>query len=57
MLAGLVDMDLYLEEWRQVPRPCGDNLEAEVAAEVKRLEAAFDRDTLLRLTRSGAWRE
>jgi hypothetical protein len=57
MKAELVDMDLYLEEWRQEARPCGDDLEAEVAAEVERLEAAFDRDVLLQLTRSGGRRE
>jgi hypothetical protein len=57
MRAELVDMDLYLEEWRQEARPCGDDLEAEVAAEVERLEAAFDRDVLLQLTRSGGRRE
>jgi len=53
MKADLVDMDLYLEEWRQEARPCGDDLEAEVAAEVERLETAFSRDVLLALTRSG----
>jgi hypothetical protein len=53
MKAGLVDMELYLEEWRQEARSCGDDLEAEVAAEVARLEAAFTRDVLLALTRSG----
>lgn len=57
MKAELVDMDLYLEEWRQEARPCGDDLDAEVAAEVERLEAAFDRDVLLQLTRSGGHRE
>ena len=53
MKAGLVDMDLYLEEWRQEARPCGDDLEGEVADEAERLEAAFDRDLLLQLARSG----
>jgi hypothetical protein len=53
MKAGLVDMDLYLEEWRQVARPCGDDLEAEVAAEAERLEAAFAGDALRRLAGSG----
>ncbi len=53
MKAGLVDMDLYLEEWRQEARTCGDDLEGEVAAEAERLEAAFDRDLLLQLARSG----
>jgi len=53
MKAGLIEMDLYLEEWRQEVRPCGDDLEAEVAAEVERLETAFTRDVLLQLGRSG----
>ena len=53
MKAGLVEMDLYLEEWRQEARSCEDDLEAEVASEVARLEAAYTRDVLLRLTRSG----
>ncbi len=56
MKADLVDMDLYLEEWRQETRPCGDDLDAEVASEVERLEKAFDRDALLELTRSGGLR-
>jgi hypothetical protein len=53
MKADLVDMDLYLEEWRQETRPCQDDLDAEVAAEVARLEAAYPRETLLQLTRNG----
>jgi hypothetical protein len=57
MKAGLVEMDLYLEEWRQETRPCGGDLEAEVAAEVERLEAEFTRDVLLQLTRSGGLRD
>ncbi len=53
MKADLVEMDAYLEEWNQQARPCGDDLEAEVASEVARLENAFDRDVLLQLARSG----
>ena len=53
MKAGLVDMDLYLEEWHQETRPCGDDLDGEVAAEVERLETAFSREALLQLARSG----
>jgi len=53
MKAGLVDMDLYLEDWHQETRPCGDELDTEAAAEAERLEAAFDRDVLLQLARSG----
>ncbi|MGL6279238.1 MAG: virulence factor [Gaiella sp.] len=57
MTAGLVDSDAYLDEWRRETRPCGDDLEAEIAAEVARLEAAHDRETLLRLTRAGGLRD
>jgi hypothetical protein len=47
--AGKKDMDEYLAEWRRTERPCGDDLEAEVAAEVTRLEAAFGRTRLAAL--------
>jgi hypothetical protein len=53
MTAGLVDSDAYLEKWRRETRACGDDLDAEVAAEVDRLEAAYPRVALLGLTRSG----
>ncbi len=53
MKAGLVDMSLYLEEWRQDTHPCGDDLDAEVAAELERLETAYGRETLLELARAG----
>jgi hypothetical protein len=57
MKAGLTDSDAYLDEWRRETRPCGDDLDAEVAAEVERLEAAYPRETLLALTRSGGTTE
>jgi hypothetical protein len=53
MKADLVEMDLYLEEWRQEERPCGDDLDAEVASEITRLESTYTREILLRLSRSG----
>jgi hypothetical protein len=56
MKTGLVEMDLYLEEWRQEVRPCGDDLEGEVANEIERLEAAYGREALLELTRAGGKR-
>jgi hypothetical protein len=56
MKAGLVDSDAYLEEWRRATRPCGDDLEAEVAAEAQRLESEHPRDVLLALTRAGGRR-
>lgn len=44
--AGKKDMDEYLAEWRRSERPCGDDLEAEVAAEVARIEAEFPKERL-----------
>jgi hypothetical protein len=57
MTAGLVESDDYLEGWRRRTRPCGADVEAEVAAEAERLDAAHDRAALLRLTRSGGLHE
>lgn len=56
MKAGLVESDDYLEQWRRESRPCGDDLEAEVAAEVERIEAAHPREVLVALTRNGGTR-
>lgn len=39
--AGKKDMDDYLDEWRRADRPCGQDLDAEVAAEAARIEARF----------------
>lgn len=57
MKAGVVGSDAYLEEWRRESRPCGDDLEAEVAAEAARLEAEHPREVLVVLARSGGVRE
>ncbi len=57
VLAGLVEADAYLEEWRRETRPCGDDVEAEVVAEAARLEAQLDRAALIQLTRAGGLRE
>jgi hypothetical protein len=43
----------YIEEWRKVARACGDNVEAEVAAQVDRLEAEYDKHRLAALIQSG----
>ena len=43
----------YIEEWRRVQRPCGDDIEAEVAAEVARLETDYDKHRLAQLIQSG----
>jgi hypothetical protein len=49
MNAGLFGSDTYLEEWRRDTRPCGDDLDAEVAAEVERILAAHPPERLNRL--------
>jgi hypothetical protein len=50
--AGKKDMDEYLAEWRRVARSCGEDLDAEVAAEVTRIEAAYPRARLTALIAS-----
>jgi hypothetical protein len=49
MRAGLIGTDAYLEEWRREPRGCGEDLQAEVARELGRLDAAYPDDVLERL--------
>ena len=51
--AGRREMDAYIAEWRKTQRPCGDDLEAEVAAEAARLEQAYSREALARLVAAG----
>jgi hypothetical protein len=43
----------YIEEWRKVARECGPDLEAEVNAEVERLETDYDKHRLAELIQSG----
>ena len=43
----------YIEEWRKVARDCGSDLEAEVNAEVERLETEYDKHRLAELIQSG----
>jgi hypothetical protein len=52
MRAGTIGTDAYLEEWRRETRPCGDDLEAEAAAEAERLSAAYDDEALEALVRT-----
>ncbi|MBM3571560.1 MAG: hypothetical protein FJX52_04230 [Alphaproteobacteria bacterium] len=54
MRAGLRDSDAYLGEWRRAdPIPVGDDLEAEAAAAVSRLETEFDDAKLASLIACG----
>lgn len=53
MRAGRGTSNAYLADWkRSPPRPCGEDIEAEVAAEAARLEAAFSDERLEALIRS-----
>ena len=51
--AGLAGTDDYLAQWRRESRACGDDLEAEVAAEVELLEAAYPAARLKDLAAAG----
>lgn len=42
----------YMEDWRRESQPCASDLEAAVAEEVARLEAAFPSDLLERVVRA-----
>ena len=50
---GLIGTDDYLNEWHRETRPCGDDLDAEAAAEAERLELAYTDDALDALVRAG----
>jgi Virulence factor len=53
MRAGKGSSDAYLADWRRsTPRTCGDDLQAEAAAEAARLEASFTDEDLERLIRA-----
>jgi hypothetical protein len=57
MRAGLIGTDTYLEEWRRDARPCGDDLEAEVAALAAQLEHEYPAEGLERLVRASGEEE
>jgi hypothetical protein len=53
MRAGKGSSDAYLADWaRSAPRPCGDDLHAEAAAEAAQLEAKYTDERLESLVRS-----
>ena len=51
--AGKRAYNEYIEEWRKVARDCGPDLEAEVNAEVERLETEYDKHLVAELIQSG----
>ena len=50
---GLIGTDDYLNEWHRETRPCGDDLDAEAAAEAETSGAAYTDDALDALVRAG----
>ena len=50
---GLIGTDDYLAEWHRESRPCGDDLDAEAAAEAGRLEQTYTDELLDTLVRGG----
>ena len=53
MRAGKGSSDAYLADWaRSAPRPCGEDMQAEAAAEAARLEAMFTDEELEKLIRA-----
>jgi hypothetical protein len=53
MRAGRGSSDAYLADWkRSDPRPCGEDLKAEAAAEAARIEAAYTDEALEMLVRA-----
>jgi predicted kinase len=53
MRAGRGSSNAYLADWkRSAPRPCGEDIAAEVAAEAARIEARYTDEVLEELVRS-----
>ena len=57
MRGGLIGTDTYLEEWRRATRPCGDDLEAEVATVAAQLENEYPDERLEQLVRASGEEE
>ncbi|HCV34019.1 MAG TPA: hypothetical protein DGF10_05070 [Acidimicrobiaceae bacterium] len=57
MVAGLDDTDSYVAQWRRESAELAGDLAAAVATEITRINAAYDRDRLERLVRSGGVEE
>ena len=53
MRAGRGSSDAYIADWRRSEsRPCGDDIQAEAAAEAARIEASFSDEQLEELIRA-----
>jgi hypothetical protein len=52
MRSGNAGTDAYLEEWKRVSKPCGDDLKAEVEAAAQKIENDYDKERLKALMRN-----
>ncbi|MGB5707085.1 MAG: virulence factor [Arenicellales bacterium] len=52
MRAGKGSTDAYLEEWRRVSEPCGDDLQAVADEAAAKLEQDYDKERLLALIKN-----
>jgi hypothetical protein len=57
MRAGLVSESDYVGEWQSDREPCGEDLEAAVAARAEAVERAHPQAALDELVDNGGWRE
>ncbi len=52
MRSGKAGTDAYLEEWKRVAVPCGDDLKSEVEAASKKIESDYHKERLMALVRN-----
>jgi hypothetical protein len=57
MRAGLVSESDYVGEWMSDREPCGEDLEAAVAARAEAVEGAHPQAVLDALVENGGWRD
>ena len=53
MVAGMDDTDSYVAQWRRESAPLSHNMAAAVAAEIARIDAAYDPERLEHLVQAG----
>lgn len=54
-IARKTTTDEYIAEWREVTRPCGADLQAEVDLEAKRLDDEYPPDLIRDYVNNGGW--
>ena len=52
MRADMVGTDAYLEQWRRVSEPCGDDLDTIASEAAERIETEYDKERLLSLIKN-----